>query len=71
MKATKIERIRFPRMYQAFKNAREIGEVINRSNSYVHKAMTQGFTVREQKMIEAYTGRADLFEEGATWRRLG
>lgn len=57
--------VRFPRVYQHFKNSREIADVINRSPSYVKKALKEGFTDREKTMLKSYTGRADLFEEPA------
>jgi predicted transcriptional regulator len=47
-------------VYEAFKNSQEIADVINRSQSYVKKALRDGFTDREQKMLEQYAGR-DLF----------
>ena len=57
------EAVRFPRMYQAFKSVEEIGRVINRSRSYVHKALRNGFTDREWEMLEKYSKRQDLQSE--------
>ena len=63
MKTTRPGRVRFPRMYQAFENAQEIAGVINRSTSYVHKALGQGFTAREWEMLSKYADRDDLQSE--------
>ena len=60
MKTTRPGSIHFPRVYEAFKNSQEIADAINRSQSYVKKALRDGFTDREQKMLEQYAGR-DLF----------
>lgn len=65
MKTTRPGAVRFPRVYQAFKNSREIADTINRSPSYVKKALKIGFTEREKQILKTYTGRADLFEEPA------
>lgn len=54
--------IRYPLIYQSFKTAREVADVINRGTTYVHKALKQGFTDREKQMLEAYAGRK-LFED--------
>ena len=62
MKTTGYGRVRFPRLYQAFKNSQQIADVINRSPSYVKKALRDGFTDREQRLLEAYAGRV-LFNE--------
>lgn len=40
-----------PILYQHFSSAAEIGKVINRSRSYVFKAMKVGFTEREMVML--------------------
>ena len=42
---------RFPRIYQAFSSVQEIADTINRSPSYVKKALREGFTEREQEML--------------------
>lgn len=63
MKTMRPGRVRFPRMYQAFENAQEIAGVINRSTSYVHKALEQGFTAREWEMLSKYADRDDLQSE--------
>ncbi len=60
MKTTGYGLVRFPRLYQAFKNSQEIADVINRSPSYVKKALRVGFTDREKQMLERYTGK-ELF----------
>ena len=62
MRTRQAGAIRFPRLYQVFKTSGEIGEVINRSQSYVKKALRVGFTDREKKMLEAAANRTDLFE---------
>lgn len=43
--------MRYPFLYQSFKNADEIGKVINRSRSYVFKALKVGFTEQELSML--------------------
>lgn len=65
MKTLRPGAVRYPRVYQVFKSAEEIGEVINRSRAYVNKALKNGFTDREKRIIIAHTGRQDIFEEGA------
>ena len=57
MKTTGYGRVRFPRLYQAFKNSQEIADTINRSPSYVKKALRDGFTAREQRLLEAHAGK--------------
>lgn len=54
---------RFPRIYQAFASVQEIADTINRSPSYVKKALKEGFTEREQTMLAQAKNRTDLFEE--------
>ena len=54
---------RFPRIYQAFNSVQEIADTINRSPSYVKKALKEGFTEREKSMIAQAKNRTDLFEE--------
>lgn len=63
MKTTRPGAVRFPRIYQAFGSSTEIGDVINRSPSYVKKALREGFTEREKVMLAAAVNRTDLFEE--------
>lgn len=55
---------RFPRLYQAFESSQEIADTINRSPSYVKKALREGFTDREKNMLALAKNRTDLFEEG-------
>ena len=50
-------------MYQAFKSVEEVSRVINRSKSYVHKALKEGFTDREWEMLARYSKRQDLKAE--------
>ena len=57
---------RFPRIYQAFGSVQEIADTINRSPSYVKKALKEGFTDREKAMLAKAKDREDLFEERAT-----
>lgn len=63
MRANKPDAVRFPRLYQEFGSAKEIAEVINRSPSYVKKALRDGFTDREKTLIGKARNRTDLFEE--------
>lgn len=44
---------RFPVLYRNFKSADDIGRTINRSRSYVFKALKDGFTDREWEMLNA------------------
>jgi len=60
MRATRFGSARFPALYENFKNSQEIADAINRSPSYVKKALREGFTERERKMLERYTGK-ELF----------
>ena len=60
MRAMKFGAVRFPALYDAFRDSKEIADVINRSPSYVKKALREGFTEREKKMLERYTGK-ELF----------
>ena len=60
MKAKKLGAVRFPALYEAFKDSQEIADAINRSPSYVKKALRDGFTKREEEMLEKYTGK-ELF----------
>lgn len=57
--------VKYPKVYQNFKTADEIGEVINRSRSYVNKALREGFTKREMSLLNNYKG-IDLFKEAST-----
>lgn len=63
MKTTKPAAVRFPRIYQVFSSSQEIADTINRSPSYVKKALKNGFTDREKKMLTDAKNRPDLFEE--------
>ena len=63
MKTMKPGAIRYPVLYQVFGTAEEIGRVINRSRSYVNKALKFGFKEREKQMLIAYVGRSDIFED--------
>lgn len=54
--------VRYPLIYQNFRSAEEIGEVINRSKTYVNKALRDGFTEREKKLLNHYK-QTDLFKE--------
>ena len=63
MKTLKPGALRYPKLYQVFGTAEEIGRVINRSRSYVNKALKFGFKSREMQMIAEYVGRSDLFED--------
>jgi predicted transcriptional regulator len=51
MKTTKAGGCPNPKLYQHFRNADEIGKTINRSRSYVFKALKAGFTEREMVML--------------------
>jgi hypothetical protein len=51
MKTTRPGKIAFPILYQNFSSAEEIGRTINRSRSYVFKAMKVGFTDREWELL--------------------
>ena len=51
MKTTKAGGCPNPKLYQHFKSADEIGKTINRSRSYVFKALKVGFTDREMVML--------------------
>ena len=60
MRVRNPDRVRFPRLYQAFESIDEIAEVINRSRSYVNKALRNGFTAREWRLLSQYANREDL-----------
>lgn len=51
MKTRHAGTTRFPKLYQNFSSADEIGKTINRSRSYVFKALKVGFTEREMVML--------------------
>ncbi len=63
MKTRRPGAMRFPRLYQVFNSSQEIADTINRSTSYVKKALREGFTDREKDMIGKAKNRTDLFEE--------
>lgn len=42
---------KFPTLYQKFSTAEEIAKTINRSRSYVFKALKVGFTEHEWEML--------------------
>lgn len=62
MKTTRPGTATHPQIYQHFKNAQEIADAINRSRSYVFKALKTGFTDREKAMLESITKTA-IFED--------
>ena len=66
MKTRRPGSTRFPRLYQAYSSSKEIADTINRSPSYVKKALREGFTEREQEMLGRAKNRTDLFVEGVT-----
>lgn len=53
MKTTRPGHAKFPVLYRNFGSADEIGRTINRSRSYVFKALKVGFTEREWEMLNA------------------
>lgn len=65
MKTTRPGKAEHPKLYQHFKDAREIANVINRSRSYVFKALKDGFTDHEKEMLKAAANCPELFEKGA------
>lgn len=65
MKTTRPGKAKYPKLYQHFKNAQEIARVINRSRSYVFKALNEGFTENEKQMLTSAANCAELFEKGA------
>ena len=52
MRTNNPDSIKYPFLYQSYKSADEIAKVINRSRSYVFKALKVGFTEQEIKMLE-------------------
>lgn len=61
MKTLRPGAVKYPLIYQTFKNSQEVADVINRSPRYVKKALKSGFTDREKAMLEKHAGRR-LFE---------
>ena len=61
MKTLRPGAVKYPLIYQTFKNSQEVADVINRSPRYVKKALNRGFTDREKAMLEKHAGRR-LFE---------
>jgi len=51
MKTRSAGSVKYPKLYQSFKTADEIGKAINRSRSYVFKALKKGFTEHEWEML--------------------
>ena len=64
MKTTRPGAVKYPRIYQTFASTQEIADVINRSPSYVKKALKTGFTAREAKMLVNYTNNNEIMKEG-------
>ena len=61
--------VRYPKLYQEFKDTKEIADTINRSRRYVKKALRDGFTEREKAMLIKAKERKDLFEEAPRYDR--
>ena len=59
MKTTRPGNIANPELYKHFKTASDIARVINRSRSYVFKALKTGFTEREEQMLKASIERME------------
>ena len=53
MRTNNPDSIKYPFLYQTYKTADEIAKVINRSRSYVFKALKVGFTEQELQMLKA------------------
>lgn len=53
MKTTRAGQPRRARLYQNFKSAEDIGRTINRSRTYVFKALKTGFSPLEEELLEA------------------
>ena len=51
MKTRSPGQTKFPNLYRNFGNAADIARTINRSRSYVFKALKTGFTEREMEML--------------------
>lgn len=62
MKTQNAGTCRFPKLYQNFKTADEIGKVINRSRAYVFKAMKTGFTENEMFLLNEQIKRNERKE---------
>lgn len=56
MKTRRPGKLNFPKLYQNFDSAEEIGKTINRSRSYVFKAMKVGFTETEWELLNSKMG---------------
>lgn len=56
MKTRRPGKLNFPKLYQKFSSAEEIAKTINRSRSYVFKAMKEGFTETEWELLNARMG---------------
>lgn len=52
MKTRNPGKVMHPELYRYFRSAQDIGDVINRSRGYVFKALKNGFTDRELKLLE-------------------
>ena len=65
MTTTRPGKAKYPKLYQHFENAQEIANVINRSRSYVFKALNEGFTDHEKQMLASAANCAELFKKGA------
>ena len=50
-----------PKLYQSFKSSKDIADTINRSRSYVFKAIRDGFTDREKALLEE-KAQMEIFE---------
>ena len=61
MKTKHPGKTRYPKLYRHFETAQDIADAINRSRSYVFKALQSGFTDREKEMLESIT-RERLFD---------
>lgn len=57
MRSKKPGGTKYPLIYRSFKNSQEIADIINRSPSYVKKALNVGFTAREIALLEQKAGR--------------
>ena len=61
MKTHRDGSLKHPKLYQHFKSSQEIADTINRSRSYVFKAMQRGFTDREKALLEE-KAQMEIFE---------
>lgn len=57
MKTQQPGKVMHPELYRHFRSAQDIADVINRSRSYVFKALKEGFTDRELKLLEERMGK--------------